>query len=231
MTIKLYDLAGDEDDRRFSPNCWRITLALAHKGLAFETIPWRFTEKDVIAFSEQGAVPVLVDGTRTVFDSWRIALYLDETYPERPKLMDSEQARGAIFAFKNWCERYVHTAMFRVILLDLFAHLHEKDRAYFRESREKRFGTTLEAYGADHTSALAMLRQALDPVRPIFAEQLFIGGHAPSFADYILFGVFQWARVMSPIRLLEPDDPLYAWRERLLELHGGIARRAMGFPV
>ena len=85
--------------------------------------------------------------------------------------------------------------------------------------------------GADHTSALAMLRQALDPVRPIFAEQLFIGGHAPSFADYILFGVFQWARVMSPIRLLEPDDPLYAWRERLLELHGGIARRAMGFPV
>ena len=36
---------------------------------------------------------------------------------------------------------------------------------------------------------------------------------------------------MSPIRLLEPDDPLYAWRERLLDLHGGIARRAMGFPV
>ena len=231
MTIKLYDRAGAEDERRFSPNCWRITIALAHKGLAFETIPWRFTEKNVIAFSGQGAVPVLVDDARTVFDSWRIALYLDEAYPGHPKLMDSEQARGAIFAFKNWCERYVHTAMFRVIILDLFAHLHEKDKAYFRESRETRIGTTLEAYGADRTGALAALRQALDPVRPIFVEQLFIGGPSPSFADYILFGAFQWARVMSPIRLLEPDDPLYAWRERLLDLHGGIARRAMGFPV
>ena len=45
MAIELYDLAGAEDDRRFSPYCWRIKLALAHKGLEFETIPWRFHEK------------------------------------------------------------------------------------------------------------------------------------------------------------------------------------------
>ena len=231
MAIKLYDLAGAEDERRFSPNCWRITLALAHKGLSFETIPWRFTEKDAIAFSAQGAVPVLVDSTHTVFDSWRIAVYLDEAYPDRPMLMDSEQARGAIFAFKNWCERSVHSAVFRIIILDLFAHLHDKDKAYFRESREKRIGTTLEAFGSDRSGALVALRQALDPVRPVLVEQPFIGGRSPSFADYILFSAFQWARVMSPIRLLEPDDPLYAWRERLLDLHGAIARRALGFPV
>jgi hypothetical protein len=36
---------------------------------------------------------------------------------------------------------------------------------------------------------------------------------------------------MSPIRLLEPDDPLYAWRERMLDLWGGHARLAKGFPV
>lgn len=231
MAIRLYDLAGAEDERRFSPNCWRITLALAHKGLAFETIPWRFTEKDAITFSGQGAVPVLVDGPRTVFDSWRIALYLDEAYPDRPMLMDSEQARGATFVFKNWCERSIHSTVFRVIVLDLFAHLHNKDKVYFRESREKRLGTTLEAFGSDRAGALAALRQALDPVRPVLVEQPFIGGRSPSFADYILFGTFQWARVMSPTRLLEPDDPMYAWRERLLDIHGGIARRALGFPV
>src|SRR5208337_2125813 len=94
MTIILYDLAGDEDERRFSPNCWRIKMALAHKGLEFEAVPWRFTEKDAIAFSGQGLVPVLVDGSATVYDSWRIALYLDKAYPERPLLIDSEQARG-----------------------------------------------------------------------------------------------------------------------------------------
>jgi glutathione S-transferase len=231
MTIRLYDLAGAEDERRFSPYCWRIKMALAHKGLEFKTMPWRFTEKDAIAFSGQGSVPVLVDGSSTVYDSWRIALYLDEAYPERPLLMDSEQARGAIFVFKQWCERNIHPAVFQVIVLDLFAHLHNKDKAYFRESREKRLGTTLEAYASDQAGALEKLHKALDPVRPVLSEQPFIGGRSPSFADYILFGAFQWARVMSPTSLLEPDDPVYIWRERMLDIHDGIARCALGFPI
>ena len=67
MALQLYDLAGAEPERRFSPYCWRTKLALMHKGLAFETIPWRFAEKDAIAFSGQGRVPVLVDGDRAVF--------------------------------------------------------------------------------------------------------------------------------------------------------------------
>jgi glutathione S-transferase len=231
MTIKLYDLAGAEDDRRFSPYCWRIKMALAHKGLEFETIPWRFTEKEAIAFSGQGLVPVLVDGSATIYDSWRIALYLDEAYPERPLLMDSEQARGAIFVFKHWCERSIHPSIFQVIILDLFANLHSKDKIYFRESREKRLGMTLEAYGADRTGALEKLHNALAPLRPVLTDQLFIGGSSPSFADYILFGAFQWARVMSSTSLLDPNDSTYLWRERMLDLNGCIARRAPGFPV
>ena len=62
MTLRLYDLAGAQPERRFSPYCWRIRLALAHKNLPVETIPWRFTEKAEIAASGQTLVPVLVDG-------------------------------------------------------------------------------------------------------------------------------------------------------------------------
>jgi Glutathione S-transferase, N-terminal domain len=54
MGLQLYDLAGAEPERRFSPYCWRIKMVLAHKGLPFDTIPWRFTDKDAIAFSGQG---------------------------------------------------------------------------------------------------------------------------------------------------------------------------------
>src|SRR3954447_20927262 len=86
MAIKLYDLAGADDDRRFSPYCWRVKMALAHKGLQVESFPWRFTEKDTIAFSGQKHVPVIVDGNRFVSDSWAIAMYLDEAYPDRPML-------------------------------------------------------------------------------------------------------------------------------------------------
>jgi glutathione S-transferase len=85
MARQLYDLAGAEPERRFSPYCWRIKLALVHKGLTFDTIPWRFTDKDVIAFSGQGFVPVLVDGDRVVSDSWKIAAYLEDTYVDSPK--------------------------------------------------------------------------------------------------------------------------------------------------
>jgi glutathione S-transferase len=74
--IKLYDLAGAEADRRFSPYCWRVRLALEHKRQAVETVPWRFTEKDEIAFSGQGKVPVVLDGDRILSGSWNIAEYL-----------------------------------------------------------------------------------------------------------------------------------------------------------
>jgi glutathione S-transferase len=82
MTLRMYDLAGAEPERRFSPYCWRIRLALAHKKLAVETIPWRFTEKAEIAASGQIFVPVLVDGDRWIADSWTIANYLEDTFPE-----------------------------------------------------------------------------------------------------------------------------------------------------
>ena len=231
MPIVLYDLAGAEDDRRFSPYCWRIKMALAHKGLAYQAVPWRFTEKQAIAFSGSTLVPVIRDGDTVVADSWRIALYLDQAYPQRPALFGGPEAQALCEFFANWAFRAVHPAALKVILPDLFARLHDKDKAYFRESREKRFGATLEACAAEAKQNLAALRGALEPVRPVLVQNAFLSGNGPGYADYILFGAFQWARAVSPIRLLEPDDPLYAWRERMLDLWGGHARSAKGFPV
>ena len=58
--IKFFDLAARDTRLRFSPYCWRTKMALKHKGLAFETTPWRFTDKEAIANSGQGRVPVLI---------------------------------------------------------------------------------------------------------------------------------------------------------------------------
>lgn len=97
MAITLYDLAAADEDRRFSPFCWRTRLALAHKNLAVDSVPWRFTEADKVAFSRQGKVPVIVDGGKTVFDSWTIADYLDATYPDRPLLASPRERALAKF--------------------------------------------------------------------------------------------------------------------------------------
>ena len=35
----------------------------------------------------------------------------------------------------------------------------------------------------------------------------------------------------QPLRLLETDDPMFAWRERLLDAFDGMGRNALGYPV
>ena len=230
MARKLYELVGTEDDRRFSPYCWRSRMALAHKGLPADSVPWRFTDKEAIAFSGQGRVPVLVDGDRTVSDSWKIATYLEDTYPDKPSLFDGLTGRAMAAFFNNWVDSTVNPALIRVVLMDIYDHLGDRDRAYFRKSREQRFGMTLEAFVQDREAKLAQFRQVLQPARMTLQQQPYLGGAAPKYADYILFVAFQWARAISPQRLLEADDPVAAWRARLLDAHGCLAGNAKGYP-
>jgi len=226
MTRVLYDLAGADPALRFSPYCWRTKLALAHKGLAVETVPWRFTDTDAIAFSGQGRVPVLVDGERTVSDSWAIALYLEEAYPDRPSLFGGPAA-AAVTRFVNaWADTILNVDMVRLIVSDIAGVLHEKDRAYFRESREKRFGMPLEQVTAGREDRLKAFRDGLLPLRHTLSAQPYLSGEAPAYADYIVFGSFQWARCVSSFELLAPDDVVAAWRERMLNRFEGLARRA-----
>ena len=42
---KLYELAGADENRRFSPYSWQARMELAHKGLEVECLTWYFTEK------------------------------------------------------------------------------------------------------------------------------------------------------------------------------------------
>lgn len=228
MAIKLYDLAGADPDRRFSPFCWRTRLALAHKGLDVETVPWRFTEKDVIAFSGQGRVPVIQDGERVVYDSWAIAEYLEDTYPDRPSLFGGG-ARAVTRFIANWADTVLHAGIARLIIPDVFAQLHEKDKHYFRTSREQRFGVTLEAFAASRDADVLTFRQSLLPLRTTLQIQPYLAGAAPAYADHIVFGGFQWARATSPFALLAGDDPIAAWRDRMLDAYGGLARRAPGY--
>ncbi|PWS36311.1 glutathione S-transferase [Falsiroseomonas bella] len=227
MARQLYELCGTDAERIFSPYCWRSRMALAHKGLDFESVPWRFTETDRLAFAQHEKVPVLVDGARVVADSWAIAQYLDQAYPDRPSLLHGQPAGYRFLA--AWNDSVLLAGIGRMIVSDIPALLGPKERAYFVESREKRYGMTLEQVTADREARLPAFRAALQPMRLMLREQPFFGGQAPDYADHIVFGSFMWARSCSPLRLLELDDVVHAWRERLLDLHGGMARRAPCF--
>ncbi len=226
MAIRLYDLAGARDDHRFSPFCWRVKLALAHKGLDYETIPWRFTEKDAIAFSGQGLVPVLQDGDTVIHDSWDIALYLDRAYPDRPALFAGAEAQALARFLVGWVGTRIQPYLLRLLVVDLLGCIDAGDRAYFRQSREARLGGPLEQVVLAPEEGLPELGRRLEPLRFTLRERPFLAGDHPAFADYIVFGSFMWARCVSRIELLAPDDPIHGWRERMLDLHDGLARRA-----
>jgi len=230
--LKLYDLAGAEPDRRFSPYCWRIRMALAHKGLEVETIPWRFTEKNVVAPSgASGRVPVLVDGDRWIAESWDIANYLEATYPDRPTLFGGAAGQALTRFYQGWTDGVLQLALLRLVVLDIWRHCDPKDRDYFRTSREERLHMTLEEAVAGREARLPELQRMLAGVRLTVQAQPFLGGSGPLYADYVVFGAFQWARCISDFKLLAPDDPVAAWRGRMLELYGGLAAKAKGYPV
>ena len=229
MPITMYDLAGSDPARRFSPFCWRARMALAHKGLAVETVPWRFTEKDKLPKPNDGRVPVIVDDGRVVHDSTAIADYLEERYADRPSLFGDETGRALARFVQNWTETVVQMGLIRLVLLDIYQQIGPEDQAYFRKSREERFGTTLEAFVGDREARLPAFRASLDPLRRTVERQDFLSGATPTYADYVVFGAFQWARAVSDFEVLAADDPVRAWRGRMLDLFDGIARRSPAY--
>jgi len=229
MALKLYDLAGVDAERRFSPYCWRIRLAIAHKGLRAETIPWRFTDKEVIAFSGQGRVPVLVDSDQALAGSWTIANYL-ESNAEGASLFGAPAGLALTRFVESWTDNVLLPGLVPLILIDVFAHLHEKDRAYFRSSREQRLGMTLEAACADRDQRVNGFRQSLEPLRTTLKTKPFVAGEAPNYADYIILGGFMWARSTSPFKLLPKEDPVALWRARMLDRFED-ARNAPGYDT
>jgi glutathione S-transferase len=224
--LQLFDLAGRDPRLRFSPFCWRTKMALLHKGLSFETTPWRFTEKDSIARTGQGRVPVLIDEGTWVYDSWQIAVYLDRHYPDRPALMATEAECATAHFVNFWCDLTLHPALRPLVFLDVFNAAADKDRAYFRESREKFVGQTLEQLCADRNAAVDSFSKALAPAESTLRNTEFLGGTRPNYPDYALFGSLQWARCVSGTTFLPDASAANRWFERMLDLHDGYGRKA-----
>jgi glutathione S-transferase len=89
-----------------SPNVDRVALALAHKGLAVESIMLDPADRSgVRAASGQDLVPVLGDGETVVHDSSRILHHLDARFPEQPLFPADPAARATVEVFIDWFNR------------------------------------------------------------------------------------------------------------------------------
>ena len=221
--MKLYELKGDKG-RRYSLFSWRTRLALAHKGVTPEYVPVLLSDKATIAFSGGATVPVLVDGERVVRDSWDIACYLEDRLSDAPTLFGGSVGRGVARLVNSWVDRALLPDMVSALARDALDRIHPDDRAHFRATMEKAFKATLEDLAADRDRRIERFQRTLDPARATLRKQPFLCGDSPAYADYILFSPLQWARCLSPLETLRPDDAVADWRERMLDLYDGMAR-------
>jgi hypothetical protein len=105
---------------------------------------------------------------------------------------------------QNWTETVLLPGLIRLVLLDIHRHCPPEDQDYFRRSREERFGATLEQVMHDRQARLPTFRTSLDPLRRTVERQDFISCKTPAYADYIVFGAFQWGARSAISRCLRP---------------------------
>ena len=221
--ITLWELKG-RDGRRYSMFSWRTKLALKHKGLDYESVPVLMSDKQTIAFSGGKTVPIIKDGDKVVRDSWAIAEYLEDAYADRRTLFGGAIGRGMAQAFNTWADRTLLALLMPVIVADLYERVDPGDDAYFRRQFEGFLKSTLEEARARRDEFAKRLDRQLDAWQAVLKRQSYVCGAAPAYGDYILFSLFQWARIASPQDIVAPGSPLDAWRGRMLDLYDGFAR-------
>ena len=215
MSIILYELQG-KNDLRFSPYCWRSRMALLHKGLDAVFEPVLFSQKEKIEFSNQTLVPILCDASQIICDSWSIACYLDDNYKDYPTLFGDQKARSLTKQFNYWVDIIIHPLLAKAIMIDVFEYaVADQDKNYFRKSREKRFGMSLEKFSSRSKEDIKHLQNALKPLSATLRDQAFIAGNSPSYADYILFGSVKFALLTCPRVIFPRDGSIGEWVNRM----------------
>ncbi|EEH69233.1 MULTISPECIES: glutathione S-transferase family protein [Acinetobacter] len=109
-----------------SPFCQKVARMLKFKGIEFETIDYNgVLGAKVPMLSKVGKVPVLDINGQRIQDSTRIARYLDDTYPDFPRLYPLDPIQKAYAElWEDWADEllYFYEIHFRVSDADALDH-------------------------------------------------------------------------------------------------------------
>ena len=224
-TITLYDLVL-ESGCTISPFVWRTKYALKHKGFDIDLVPGGFTGIKELTNGFSDRLPVIVDDGRWIRDSWEIAEYLDETYPDRPMLFAGESHKILTKFIDAWAWRTLISPWFRCYIQDYHDLSFPRDHEYVRTSRETLFlgGQKLEDVQAGREERLPGVVPLLEPLRALLKDTPWLGGESPNYTDYCVLAVFLWTASVAKIPPLHEDEPLRDYLDRGFDLYGGLGR-------
>jgi len=184
MAAKLYQFLG-------SPFCAKVRKLLAFKSVEFEVVEVDYLErKELLIASGQIMVPaVTLEDGETIVDSARIAMRLEELYPE-PTIFPAGW-RGMHLVLADYIDNQLEDALYRVALADELAiHIREgADRAaLWRLIRERKYGAGfVDRTISEHSANWERARAALAPFEEQLASMPFLTGRI-GLADFALYG-------------------------------------------
>jgi glutathione S-transferase len=222
--ITLYDLQL-ASGCTISPFVWATKYALAHKGFDVDVVPGGFGDILERTGGRSERLPVIVDDGHWVLDSWLIAEYLDERYPERPTLIGDPSVRVLTQFVESWLWRTAITPWFGCYIKDYRDLSRQEDHEYVTRSREAMLGgRKLEVVQAGREERLPQVPPTLEPFRQLLKENKWLGGDTPNYADHRALSVFLWTASVATTPPLTEDDPLRDWLDRGFDLYGGLGR-------
>ncbi|KAF8062328.1 hypothetical protein FPV67DRAFT_1508058 [Lyophyllum atratum] len=250
--IILYDIPRAEGPVTWSPNVWRTRMALNYKGLHYKTEWVEYPDIERVG-KEIGAkptglkpdgsgdgywtCPMIVDpnhrnseGKPTVLsDSYAIARYLDEAYPE--PMLFPEGSHALHIGWARYVTSRVHEPLARLLLPMCPDILSLRSKEYFIRTREAWYGP-LNEMCPDRPKVWKNVQEGLDSVAAALdangvdgEQNLRVIPGRTSYADFSIMGVLLWAVAIVPN---EESDPLEGWNDgrwgRILDLHANLLR-------
>lgn len=131
-------------------------------------------------------MPVIVDllhDNQAVQDSWTIAKYLEEKYPNTPSLFNGNV--GVHHFFTDYCTHNLLGHIFRLSVLTIHSKCGDQ-KDWFRQDREKFFKMSLEKFAGDEKPHIAALKKNLVLLAKTLQQFPFLTGAQPGWADVVL---------------------------------------------
>ncbi|KAF9016800.1 hypothetical protein BDZ89DRAFT_395922 [Hymenopellis radicata] len=165
-------------------------------------------------------VPFIVDPSTgvAISESFAIAKYLDDTYPDTPRLIpEGTETLQAAYS-TAWDSQT--GACTRFVMPKTFDILNEANQIFFRESRERIFGKKIEVlllHGEEAKELWAQYEFELGKIAKCYPEKRCLGdGLSPSFVDFVAGGEIYWIGLLLGTDS-EEWKALTGWGGKLLE--------------
>lgn len=211
-----------------SHNCVKVRVALARKGLTYETQDIAPMDRAaVVEASGQGLVPVLLYDGQVLADSTRILLYLEERHPNPPLVPRNSAERAECLLLEDWADQAFMALSRRIVYGAILSRPGRLASLFFpgdpaaarwikeriaRRRVTQRFGLSKGRHAADIVEAKRLCAIA---VARLYGRR-WLQGDSPTIADIAL------ATMSAPLvadRELR-DDPqvsaLLSWGEGLV---------------